>query len=726
MGRRRRTASFSESTHSEFSTEDVASLQEELRRCQSLNEHLSEQLSACQGMAIRMQGYLFKYRDYIVQLFSSPWAERYFTLCGSTLKQFITDKTPQPRATIDLVGTTVQWEGLKQGRFWTFMVLDSANCCLIRLSSENRAVAESWIDAIKAAAGVQKRVSRASSLPQLGEDMHVSSPTVPGHRLGRYGSLGSLHEMERSPKHRRRNEGSDATSDLTSPSLSGPESGSEETEQDCQQDNAKKPSPPLCGSTPLHKENKASMLASEQLPLHPQPGLVNLGAVVLVATNFRLILENIFKYGLLFNPLRWIQELMLGSFTALILCWPALAACSLASLYIEKWGAAKVLEEVKHRRGLRKKDAFVKKTNSAKGKRQPGSDKMACSQDSSSLAQVHMLVTAVHVVSCIVCLVVPMAIIFHTDQGGLLPKFFLTSATLAVMMKLVSFAHCNQDLRMARCREEVRPGERGSANPVEGADQPLQYPENLTVSNILYYMCAPTLTYQVTFPRTGRVRVKWLLRRVLELIVAVSFFTAVVDQYINPSIANSMRPRRDLQWLPLLERVLKLSVPVVYAWLCMFYVVFHLWLNILAEALRFGDREFYKDWWNATNLGDYWRQWNLPVHNWLLRTIYAPVRSCGATRLSATFVVFFVSAVAHELMVIVPLKMTRAFPHLFVGIMMQMPLIILTQWMQSKWGERWGNITFWVSFCIVGQPICLLNYYYDFIRLNGAIASTIG
>ncbi len=44
------------------------------------------------------------------------------------------------------------------------------------------------------------------------------------------------------------------------------------------------------------------------------------------------------------------------------------------------------------------------------------------------------------------------------------------------------------------------------------------------------------------------------------------------------------------------ERLLKLAIPSTYAWLTMFYVLFHLWLNILAECLMFGDREFYKAW----------------------------------------------------------------------------------------------------------------------------------
>jgi hypothetical protein len=44
----------------------------------------------------------------------------------------------------------------------------------------------------------------------------------------------------------------------------------------------------------------------------------------------------------------------------------------------------------------------------------------------------------------------------------------------------------------------------------------------------------------------------------------------------------------------MIERVLKLSLPTLYGWIIMFYCLFHLWLNILAELTGFGDREFYK------------------------------------------------------------------------------------------------------------------------------------
>ena len=59
--------------------------------------------------------------------------------------------------------------------------------------------------------------------------------------------------------------------------------------------------------------------------------------------------------------------------------------------------------------------------------------------------------------------------------------------------------------------------------------------------------------------------------------------------------------------------MLKLSVPNLYVWLIFFMVrgrparaaratsavaqvFFHLWFNVVAELLRFGDRRFYGDW----------------------------------------------------------------------------------------------------------------------------------
>lgn len=53
--------------------------------------------------------------------------------------------------------------------------------------------------------------------------------------------------------------------------------------------------------------------------------------------------------------------------------------------------------------------------------------------------------------------------------------------------------------------------------------------------------------------------------------------------------------------------------------------MFHDVLNIVGELLMFGDRQFYKDWWNCRNLGEYWRTWNMPVHNFFVRHVMQPM-----------------------------------------------------------------------------------------------------
>ncbi len=47
-----------------------------------------------------------------------------------------------------------------------------------------------------------------------------------------------------------------------------------------------------------------------------------------------------------------------------------------------------------------------------------------------------------------------------------------------------------------------------------------------------------------------------------------------------------------------LEAVIVLIIPIVFCHILIFYIVFELILNGLAEVTRFADRRFYDDWWN--------------------------------------------------------------------------------------------------------------------------------
>ena len=57
-----------------------------------------------------------------------------------------------------------------------------------------------------------------------------------------------------------------------------------------------------------------------------------------------------------------------------------------------------------------------------------------------------------------------------------------------------------------------------------------------------YYWFAPTLCYELNFPRSGRIRKTFLLRRALEVVVGFNLMLALVQQWIIPSVVNSLVP----------------------------------------------------------------------------------------------------------------------------------------------------------------------------------------
>jgi hypothetical protein len=48
-------------------------------------------------------------------------------------------------------------------------------------------------------------------------------------------------------------------------------------------------------------------------------------------------------------------------------------------------------------------------------------------------------------------------------------------------------------------------------------------------------------------------------------------------------------------------------------------------------------------------------------------------------------------------------------------MMGQVPLVVFTKYLYRKFpGSSIGNIIFWVSFCVVGQPMAILLYTIDY------------
>ena len=112
---------------------------------------------------------------------------------------------------------------------------------------------------------------------------------------------------------------------------------------------------------------------------------------------------------------------------------------------------------------------------------------------------------------------------------------------------------------------------------------------------------------------------------------------------------------------------LSIAIPGSYIWLIFFYLFFHALPNFSASLTQFADRRFYSDWWNSGNLGEYWRKWNHPIQNWLVRHVYFPLKRRGYSNDSARLITFTVSAVFHEYIAV---GASRVFNMIAFGFMM--------------------------------------------------------
>ena len=276
----------------------------------------------------------------------------------------------------------------------------------------------------------------------------------------------------------------------------------------------------------------------------------------------------------------------------------------------------------------------------------------------------------------------------------------------------------------------------------------LQYPDNLTLSNFCYFLVVPTLTYELNFPRQrSRVSLRKIVRDMIAGSSLLMMSMALTAQFVIP-VTN---PRRHNEALlsatggdpshkgfgitsvltEPLDRILvymlaearlssveifKLGVPSLLSWLCMFFGFFHFWLNAVAEATGFGDRQFYLDWWNTTTIGGFWRKWNTPVHVWCHRHVLTDtMHYWSLPREAALMLTFFLSAVMHEALLVVCFRqLSWGF---FAGMLFQVPLVYLTNQFR---GRRRGNLIMWVHL-FLGQPLLELFYLRQYYETHESI-----
>nr|XP_014353467.1 PREDICTED: diacylglycerol O-acyltransferase 1-like isoform X1 [Latimeria chalumnae]XP_014353468.1 PREDICTED: diacylglycerol O-acyltransferase 1-like isoform X1 [Latimeria chalumnae]XP_014353469.1 PREDICTED: diacylglycerol O-acyltransferase 1-like isoform X1 [Latimeria chalumnae]XP_014353470.1 PREDICTED: diacylglycerol O-acyltransferase 1-like isoform X1 [Latimeria chalumnae] len=370
-------------------------------------------------------------------------------------------------------------------------------------------------------------------------------------------------------------------------------------------------------------------------------GILNWCMVILVLTHVDVFLESVLKYGILVDPIY---------FTSLLLydpCnWPAACLILASNIFILF--------------------AFLIEKSLEKG---------------------HASETVSYIVQLINLgsLITFPAVIISTYPSNPAGSLLVLLVYSVLFMKLYSYHDVNRWIRTGKpganspgqlkVDVEVRFTRRSRTEQrvqfqLQEPMEPLsrtKYPLNLTLKDLYYFLKAPTLCYQLNFPRMKWIRGQFLVKRLLEMFFLFHLMLGLIQQWIVPNINRFKQPVGDMEPIQMVEHLLKLAVANHFVWLIFYYMFFHSFLNIVAELLRFADRQFYRDWWNAESLAYFWCNWNIPYYKWCLRHVYNPMLDHRLHPLQAKAAVFIVSAFFVEYLVSIPLGMFRFW---FLGAML--------------------------------------------------------
>lgn len=281
-------------------------------------------------------------------------------------------------------------------------------------------------------------------------------------------------------------------------------------------------------------------------------------------------------------------------------------------------------------------------------------------------------------------------IIINSVPLSIIPRFLLLLETTRLSMKLHSFS------------KHVT---------TKSSTNDYKFP---SFKNFLYFLIAPILIYRDNFPVSNRkIRIGFIITKSSEIVIGYFLYKRIFEY----SIVNTFSSYGTVQFnvYKFLLDILYMVFPTMIGFFTGFYIMFHSWLNITSEILRFDHRDFYSDWWNSLTFSEFYRKWNIPVQNWLYENIYYDCKQNLFSRdkkgkLYSIGMVFVVSVLCHEQIITLALGFFSPIMLLFFGII-GAPISILL---------KKSYINHSIIIClIIGMSIMLSLYSAEyFVRQN--------
>ncbi|KAJ4302543.1 Sterol O-acyltransferase 2 (Sterol-ester synthase 2) [Collariella sp. IMI 366227] len=239
-----------------------------------------------------------------------------------------------------------------------------------------------------------------------------------------------------------------------------------------------------------------------------------------------------------------------------------------------------------------------------------------------------------------------------------------------------------------------------------------EYPHNLTARNHYEYIVLPTVVYELEYPRSESINWYYVVEKGAACFGVIFVMIMISQTFIYPVVMDTVRMKeegmstaerfRQFPWM-----LLDLIFPFMMEYLLTWYLIWETILNFVAELTRFADRYFYDAWWNSVSWDQFARDWNRPVHNFLLRHVYhSSISAMKVDKQTATLITFFLSACIHELVMWCIFKKLRGY--LLVIQMFQLPLVKLSRTKYLRNRSTLGNMFFWLGTFMAPSIICSL------------------
>lgn len=552
--------------------------------------------SALEPHPVSKRGYLFKWLDRSIGWSGTKWALRFVSLDGSQgqLSYFGSHLDSQPRYVLSLRDCAVRDDGWKRNQrhkrkteeedppleepgayFFLFSVyhrpLDESNTNdsdvvpLLRFSTPSLAEKLQWIQLISEVCAycasdqwLAEEAERAAELDKQRRQQSLMASAMPESKEGTLPPL-YFAPQKLQTKHKRRPSFSKSPSAATFRTKS--------KNEDAEQVDSKSTRgyPP---SKPMHRAAAPSYLSVEA-PVQNYRGFFNLGVLILIVSNVRLLVSSVRKHGFVVNA--FVEHLK-----------------DLSHIQRDPW------EEFPFVSGFLLQLVFITIS--------------FCIEWLLSRRRLPSGIGMIlHQINAHTALAVPLWIVWNFIDNPPVGAVLLLHATIT-WMKLLSYVLANEDYRL---NQQDAENMLALVEDLDPEDADIRYPDNVSIRNMFYFWFCPSLTYQIAFPKIPRRRWWKIGGIVMRLVICVSLFMFVAAQVVSPVLAGLVQ---DLEasggsytGSMLADYWLKLAIANTYLWLLFFYGYFHLYMNLFGELLRFGDRVFYRDWWNVLDVGAYWR-----------------------------------------------------------------------------------------------------------------------